>query len=86
MLELIKGIVSIGICITAIFSIYYWVRSGFLLPKLMHYLAIFTALVAIAMSYFSYKFNDPAAHKVLYSIPIFPIMVYLGYVFFGGGA
>lgn len=75
----------IGLCITIIFSIYYWVRSGFWIPKYIHYLAIFMALVAIAMSYFSYSVNDPAAPKVLYFIPIFPVMVYLGYILYGGG-
>lgn len=86
MLELIARIVAgIGVGILVISSIYYWVRSGFLVPKLMHYLAILMVLIAIAMSYFSYSANDPTLPKVLYSIPMFPAIVYLGYILLGGG-
>lgn len=84
-MSILKIIFQIGLIIIIASSLFHWVRTGFWVPKYIHFIAIAAGLVSAALSYYAYSINDPKANKTIYLALGFPVAVYIIYGLYGGG-
>lgn len=80
-----KYIAQFILLLVIIKSTFHWVRTGFWVPKYIHFISIFMLFVAGTMSYLAYSVKDANADKTIYLLMGFPLAVYVIYGLYGGG-
>ncbi len=83
--SIIETIFPIGLIILILFSAFHWIRTGFWVPKYIHFIAFFMLLVAGSLAFLAHSVNDKNANITLYLIIGFPVAVYIIYGLYGGG-
>lgn len=84
-MSILKVVLQIGFIIIIVSSLFHWVRTGFWVPKYIHFIAIAAGLVSAALSYYAYSISDPNLNKTIYLVIGFPVAVYIIYGLYGGG-
>ena len=68
-----------------ILNIVFWISSGFKVPRYIHYIAFFAFLLGLWLAWMGRNIGDPNAEKAAWLVIIFPAIVYVAFVFYGGG-
>lgn len=81
----IEIIIQALFIIVIILSVFHWVRTGFWVPKYIHYISLFMFIVGGGLAYIAYSDGNV---KIFWPICIavgFPISVFILYGLYGGG-
>jgi len=81
----IKILFQAGLVILLVFSLFHWIRTGFWVPRYIHFAAVCSMVVAALLAYG--EFSSGGGHKMVYLVLVigFPLSVYLIYGIYGGG-
>lgn len=80
----LKLLAQIGFILIILYSFYHRVRTGFWVPKYIHFIALFMLLVAGLFTYLTFVIKPDKVINSIYFLG-FPISVYLLYGLYGGG-
>jgi len=81
----LKYIAQLLLLLIIVRSAFHWIRTGFWVPKYIHFISFIMFLIAGSLSYLAYSVNDANANKTIYLVIGFPIAVYIIYGLYGGG-
>jgi hypothetical protein len=84
-MNILEFILRILFIVIMLFSIFHWVRSGFWVPKYIHFMALIALLIAGFLAYFAHSINKSNSSITLYLVVGFPLAVYVIYGLYGGG-
>ena len=65
-------------------NLWLWRRHKFWVPRYVHVLAAFAALLGALMAWLEYSSGGPRVGRYLMVIALLPTIVYLVFVFYGG--
>ena len=80
-----KFLAQVSLAVIILASLFHWVRTGFWVPKYIHFIALAMLLIAVLLAYMAYSINDENAFKSICLVVGFPIAVYIIYGLYGGG-
>jgi len=81
----LKYIAQFILLLIIVKSTFHWIRTGFWVPKYIHFISIFMLITGGVLSYLAYSVKDANADKTIYLIIGFPLAVYIIYGLYGGG-